>query len=651
MKVFITLVLCIGFVGLPNLLGQSLRPIESNGKWGFVGADSEWKVKPKFDGAQPFSEGMAPIKIKHMWGYIGESGKVSIKPKFTQVLPFSEGLAAVEIETPQGKRWGYINFTGTFIIIPQFTHAESFKNGRAVVVSPSIQPKERYIINQSGAPITPPFMKKSLRGDWLKLSTLIPGTKDSAFCFVHAQGEQLTPWYLSNFELGKPNQKVCLPSQTNQTNEPGDAFTGNLKTRLYAIINEKGVVISPWLEEIEQFHLGVAPAKKNNRYGFVNAEYQWVNEPQFISIKLLKEGIYTAQLEEEIFVLTNYKGDIISPRLNRYDHFYKNKYLGYHIVHSTASREYEKAVFNEKGNQISPWFKEVFPSSNFITRGYSQMAGYVKPNQTRQGLWYNYFNDTCSEMLTTWRPVHTITVKWSENSEFDKDSVLKYFHAPTTSYAIDETFFKEIFYLDFEVNQGNGVQLVFSGNNFRDGMALISWTDFQLQTWEVNGMKFSGDNTKYGMLDWNGKQQLPYKFDYLSGGSNGRSIIREWYTAPGGKKAARFGAIDYTGKVIIKPQFDLMGNFGDGLAPVYSNDKKLWGYVNQSGKLVMEYQFEDIRPFKHGYAAVKKEGRWGLLNTAGKEILPFEYRKAPSPKNTKQIEVLIDGVGYEVMDL
>jgi hypothetical protein len=651
MKFFSAFIFCFGFLGLTAVVGQTLRPVEANGKWGFVGADNQWVVKPKYDAAKPFSEGMAPIKVKQNWGFLGESGKIAIKPTFLQVFPFSEGLAAAEINTPLGKRWGFINYSGNFIISPHFIQVESFKNGQALVVSPTIQAKEKFYINKEGKALTPPFMKKTVRGDMQKLSTLLPGTKDSIYCFVSGNGDQLTPWYLSNFELGKPNQKVCLPAQQGQPNEPGDAYTGNLKELLYAIINEKGEVISPWFEEIESFKMGYAPAKKNNRYGFINTEYQWVNEPQFISVKLVHEGIYTAQLEEEIFVMTNHRGDMISPRLSRYDYFYANKFLGFHTLHRSALREYEKAIFNEKGKQISPWFKEVFPSSNFITRGYVYMSGYFKPTQTREGLWYNYFNDTCSEMLTTWRPVHTLTVSWSAASGFDKDSVLKYFHSPTTNYAIDETFFKEIFYLDFEVNLWNTVQLVFSGNNFRDGIALISWTDFQPHTWEINGMKFSGDYTKFGLLDWNGKQQLPYKFEYLSGGSNGKAIIREWYTQPGGVKAARFGAIDYTGKVIIKPQFDLMGNFGDGLAPVYSNEKKLWGYVNQTGKLVMDYQFDDIRPFKYGYAAVKKAGRWGVLNTSGKEILPFEYRKAPTPKNTKQIEVLIDGVGYELMDL
>jgi hypothetical protein len=651
MKLYFLLLSVIIFFFQTRVNAQTLRPVEANGKWGFVDADNEWKVKPKFEGAKSFKEGMAPVKIKQYWGFLGESGKIAIKPKYNQVLPFSEGLAAVEVSTPQGNRWGYINFSAEFVISPQYTHAESFKNGQAVVAPPTIQPKEKLLINKQGAALTPPFMKKSVRGDRLKLSTLVQSSKDSAFCFVNAQGEQLTPWYLLNFELGKPNQKVGLPSRHDNPQVPGDIFSGNLKVVLYAVMNESGKLISPWLEELESFHMGYAPAKKNNRYGLVNSDYQWICEPQFISIKLLKEGIYTAQLEEEIFVLTNHKGEIISPRLSRYDHFYGQKYLGYHILQKGILREYEKAIFNEKGRQISPWFKEVFASSNYITRGYANMSGYLKPTQTRDGLWYNYFNDTCSEMLSTWRPVHNITVSGSKLEEWGKDSVLKYFHAPNTTYEIDESFFKEIFYLDIEFIEGSEIQLIFSGNNFRDGMALVSWSDFQPTSWEVDGLSFSSQNTKFGLIDWNGKQQLAYKYDYLSGGSNGKAIIREWYSLKNGKKAARFGAIDYSGKIIIKPQFDLMGNFGDGLAPVYSNENKLWGFVNQTGKLVMPYQYEDVRPFKFGYSAVKKEGRWGVISTGGKEILPFEYRKAPAPKSTKQIEVLVDGVGYELLNL
>ena len=65
----------------------------------------------------------------------------------------------------------------------------------------------------------------------------------------------------------------------------------------------------------------------------------------------------------------------------------------------------------------------------------------------------------------------------------------------------------------------------------------------------------------------------------------------------------------------------------------------------------MNYQYDDVRPFRYGMAAVKKENKWGLINTKGNIILDFEYKKAPIPKSEKTVEVLQDGIGYEVINI
>jgi hypothetical protein len=45
------------------------------------------------------------------WGYIDRTGKYIIKPRFDKADPFSNGLARVELDDT----WGYINKTGKFV--------------------------------------------------------------------------------------------------------------------------------------------------------------------------------------------------------------------------------------------------------------------------------------------------------------------------------------------------------------------------------------------------------------------------------------------------------------------------------------------------------------------------------------------------------
>ena len=53
----------------------------------------------------------APVKYNGKWGYIDKTGKFVIEPKFEGAYPFSEGLAMVKV----GKAVGYIDKTGRYI--------------------------------------------------------------------------------------------------------------------------------------------------------------------------------------------------------------------------------------------------------------------------------------------------------------------------------------------------------------------------------------------------------------------------------------------------------------------------------------------------------------------------------------------------------
>lgn len=63
------------------------------------------------------------------YGYLNKTGEVVIKPGFQIATSFAEGLAAVTI----GDKWGYIDKTGKQVIKPQFSGADSFCEGLAAV--------------------------------------------------------------------------------------------------------------------------------------------------------------------------------------------------------------------------------------------------------------------------------------------------------------------------------------------------------------------------------------------------------------------------------------------------------------------------------------------------------------------------------------
>ena len=65
-----------------------------------------------------------------------------------------------------------------------------------------------------------------------------------------------------------------------------------------------------------------------------------------------------------------------------------------------------------------------------------------------------------------------------------------------------------------------------------------------------------------------------------------------------------YGFIDKSGKVVIEPQFDNVSAFSEGLAQVEKDDK--WGFIDKNGKVVIEPQYDYVRDFSEGLAEVCK---------------------------------------------
>jgi len=83
----------------------------------------------------------------------------------------------------------------------------------------------------------------------------------------------------------------------------------------------------------------------------------------------------------------------------------------------------------------------------------------------------------------------------------------------------------------------------------------------------------------------------------------------------------RYGFIDRTGRIAIKPQFDSTSGFSEGLAPVQFGGK--WGYINSDGALAITPQFVSAFHFQHRRAVVRLGNAFGVIDMDGKyEISP-----------------------------
>jgi len=92
------------------------------------------------------------------------------------------------------------------------------------------------------------------------------------------------------------------------------------------------------------------------------------------------------------------------------------------------------------------------------------------------------------------------------------------------------------------------------------------------------------------------------------------------------KLSGKWGYIDRTGRIVINPQFEEAGDFSEGLARVKTGGK--WGYVDRTGRFLINPQFEEAGDFSQGLARVKLGGKWGYVDRRGEVIIPPQFSEA-----------------------
>jgi hypothetical protein len=267
-----------------------------NGKAGFVDLTGHIVIKPQFDDAGPFSEGLAAVSINKKWGFINSTGRVIIEPTFEFASAFSEELAPVAAGPEL--RWGFINKSGALVIRPRFDNAAPFHEGLAYV---EVRGRTSYIDKTGKAVIeNPRFERASSFKDGMAF-VQIENSKGlsyidktgrivieplSTYEEPHLFSEGLVPAIIGERrEFGYVNKKgetVIRP----QFKEAGDFSDGlaavQIQEGTFGYIDKAGkFVIPPRFDGAKKFSEGFAPVAIGSMWGFISINGRLVIEPQF----------------------------------------------------------------------------------------------------------------------------------------------------------------------------------------------------------------------------------------------------------------------------------------------------------------------------------------------------------------------------------
>lgn len=116
---------------------------------------------------------------------------------------------------------------------------------------------------------------------------------------------------------------------------------------------------------------------------------------------------------------------------------------------------------------------------------------------------------------------------------------------------------------------------------------------------------------KFGLIDESGKYIIEPKFEYLGSVHNGLASFRA---------NDKYGFVDINGLEKIKPQFDWVDEFSEGLC-VVRNESGKHGYVDTTGKITIDFQFQYACKFENSQAKFELDNLWGAIDKTGKIIV------------------------------
>lgn len=154
---------------------------------------------------------------------------------------------------------------------------------------------------------------------------------------------------------------------------------------------------------------------------------------------------------------------------------------------------------------------------------------------------------------------------------------------------------------------GNGYYPRINNSYYKDGKIWIQTSNYHNILADLNGnvLLDEEDYNSYNVLH-NGKPL----YEWVTF-SDGLIIYRDY-------RKNKYGYMDASGKIVINPEYDLTYGFNEGIAAVKIDNN--WGFIDKQGNILVQPSFYAVSRdgFSEGLCAVKSSnGKWGYVDESG----------------------------------
>ena len=281
--------------------GLTVRYDKSTGLLGFVDVNGIYIIKPQFDVAYDFDDGLAAVGIcnnKCEYGFIREDFGITneylIRPQYDDVRNFTEGLAAVKV----GNKWGFIDTRGDCVIEPQFDNTRGFTEG----LSPVRVGKERGVIDRTGK-YTIQLSTKIEHIALVFSNGLLAVSIGNEWGFIDRDFDISHKFVVGpQFVFASPYVDGLALVQVHDPETKKDLY--GFIDKYFATTHK--YVIEPQFDEVDpflwSFKEGVLAVKVDDKWGFIDKDFgtthDYVIAPRFYKVSPFHEG-YAQVFEQD----------------------------------------------------------------------------------------------------------------------------------------------------------------------------------------------------------------------------------------------------------------------------------------------------------------------------------------------------------------
>lgn len=617
---------------------EGLAAVLQEGKWGYIDNNDEIIIKPQFDDVGMFNENLAPVRKDGDWGYIDKNGDMIIEAKFDEAKEINEGLAPVK----EKGGWGYINKNGELIIDTIFEDAKKFNEGLA----PVCEGNDWGFINDKGEyKIKPQYYKVEQFSEGL---AYIIGGPNVGSGFIDSKGNMII----------KDNFNKTYPFENGKAKIVEDGYTGYIDKSGNYVVNDRSelipkkighrwgyvtkvdnlIAISNDYEEANRFIDGIALVKKNDGFAYINKKGDILVD-ELTQAYDFQDGKGLARKNNE-WVYYNNKGEKINID-------YNNGLAEIEIGDKKGFINTDGKIVSEDINELSLWeykgkYGYVDQDNNIIvTPKYYEATeikngiGLIKGNNDWFNLNWGYINKNGEELFEP---------QFEKVTEFNDKNVAAVMDNGKWGYVNKNgEFVIGLVLNNIEKFKDGKIKITIDNINgyINSKGELIYDKDEKIIPHRFN---LGHDKYKYGYITENdNKMAVVPEYDFTGEFNNGLSLI---------KKGDYLGFMDSKGQIKLKPQFSKIRNFKNGMAAVEKDSK--WGFIDQETNLVIKRKYDYVNDFSNDKAKVIKDGKYSFVNKNGElinefnEVQPFEDYKNMKFENIDELLKVINNNIYSV---